>query len=461
MSPKKDSPRRKPVSSALSPAQLVAGSFASFVLIGTVLLLLPISRADGAGGADFVTALFTATSATCLTGLIVVDTATYWSHFGQVVIMLLIQAGGLGIMTLATIASWVIAGQIGVKSRLNASAEGRGAQLGDVKTLLVATLSFTAAVEFIIACFLVVRFRFEYGMTWEQSLWWGIFHSISAFNNAGFSLHSDNLVPFVSDAGLLLPIAAAIMIGGLGFPLLLELALRLRRRTQGITHLPRVSLTTKFVLIGTTILITTGFVGFGLMEWNGALSHLSTRDKILSAFFQSVSTRTAGFNSVDFGEFHPSSLILTDFMMFIGGGSGGTAGGVKITTVAVLVAVMIAEIRGDDAILFSERRIPNRTMRQALAVFMLAGLLVAFAISIVQLIAPEFTTHQIVFEVISAFATVGLSTGITAALPTGAKLIITVLMYAGRIGPITLVAAMAAREQRRLYNYPVERPLIG
>ena len=383
-------------SHSFSPAQLVAGSFALLVLVGTTLLLLPMSRADGS--ADFVTALFTATSAVCLTGLIVVDTATYWSHFGQAVIMMLIQLGGLGIMTLATIASWVIAGQIGVKSRLNASAEGRGGnQLGDVKTLLVATLSFTAAVEGVIATFLIAKFHLSYGYDWGSAIWQGTFHSISAFNNAGFSLESDNLVLFVNDIGLLFPIACSIMIGGVGYPVLLELTLRLRRRTQGFKYLPRLSLTTQFVVAGS----------------------------------------------------------------LIGGGSGGTAGGVKITTVAVLLAVMVSEIRGDEYTLLSERRIPNRTMRQALAVFMLAGSIVVVAIGLVQLLAPEFSTHQIVFEVISAFATVGLSTGITGSLPVSAKLLITVLMYSGRIGPITLVAAMAARSQRRQYSYPVERPLIG
>lgn len=447
-------------SHSFSPAQLVAGSFALLVLVGTTLLLLPMSRADGS--ADFVTALFTATSAVCLTGLIVVDTATYWSHFGQAVIMMLIQLGGLGIMTLATIASWVIAGQIGVKSRLNASAEGRGGnQLGDVKTLLVATLSFTAAVEGVIAMFLIAKFHFSYGYDWGSAIWQGTFHSISAFNNAGFSLESDNLVLFVNDIGLLFPIACAIMIGGVGYPVLLELTLRLRRRTQGFKHLPRLSLTAQFVLVGSLILWSVGALGVAVLEWNGALSGLSIPGKISTAIFQSVSTRSAGFNAIDVGAFHPSTLILSDIMMFIGGGSGGTAGGVKITTVAVLLAVMVSEIRGDEYTLLSERRIPNRTMRQALAVFMLAGSIVVVAIGLVQLLAPEFSTHQIVFEVISAFATVGFSTGITGSLPVSAKLLITVLMYSGRIGPITLVAAMAARSQRRQYSYPVERPLIG
>lgn len=444
--------------SKLSPAQLVAGSFAFFILVGTMLLLLPVSSAKDT---SFVTALFTATSAVCLTGLVVVDTASDWTHFGQFVIMMLIQIGGLGIMTLATIASWVIAGQIGVKSRLNASAEGRGAQLGDVKTLLLATLSFTFAVELVLTITLTLRFHAHYAMHWPQALWWGTFHAISAFNNAGFSLHSDNLMPFAADGGILFPVAASLIVGGVGFPVLLELALRVRRRTQGVKVLPKVSMTTVIVLWGTAILLVLGTLGFAVFEWNNALAGQSTGQKWMSAFFQSASTRTAGFNSVDFGQFRPASLMMTDLFMFIGGGSGGTAGGVKITTVGVLVAIMISEVRGDEYTLFHERRIPNKSMRQAMAVLMLGASVVMAFIMLVQVLAPQFSTHQIVFEVISAFGTTGLSTGITPHLPQSVMLILTVLMYAGRIGPITLVAAMAGRDHRRLFKYPVERPLIG
>ena len=444
------------------PAQLVAGAFFALIVVGTLVLLLPVSRPAGQGSADVVTAVFTATSATCLTGLIVVDTATYWSHFGQFVIMALIQLGGLGIITLSTLASWIIAGRIGVKSRLNTAAEGRGGvHLGEVKTLLVATLSFTMFIEAVIGFFLVWRFHYGYGYSWPAAIWEGVFHSISAFNNAGFSLRTDNLVPYVSDVGILLPIAAAIVVGGLGYPVLLELSLRVRRRTQNVKHLPQLSLTARFTLIGTATLLLIGFAGFGFMEWNGAMSGLSAPVKVMTAAFQSVTTRTAGFNTVDFGDMHPTSLLLTDVLMIIGGGSGGTAGGMKITTIAVLVAVLVAEIRSDESVFVAGRRIQNRVVRQAMAVTTMAIILVGAAIASLMLIAPYIPTSQLAFEAISALATVGLSTGITSILPTSAKLIITLLMYAGRIGPITMVAALAARQQSRLYSFPVERPLIG
>lgn len=430
-------------------------SFLLLILAGTVLLLLPISR-SGPENPEFTTALFTATSATCLTGLTVVDTATYWSHFGQAVIMLLIQVGGLGIMTLATVVSFVLAGQMGVKGRLRAAAEQRGRDLGEIRTVIFGTIGFSLAIELVIAVVLTFRFATEYGYDFLPAVWEGVFHAISAFNNAGFGLRSDNLVPYVNDAGIILPIAAGIIVGGLGFPVLLEIKARWR---STVKHPP--SLTLIFTLVGTAILLAVGTIGFALMEWNNALRDLSPWSAAQAAFFHSVSTRTAGFNSVDLSNLQPSSLMLTDFLMFIGGGSGGTAGGVKVTTAAVLVAVLIAEIRGDDQLLVAGRRIPSRIVRQAMAVFMMAFLLVGGSILALQMLLPQFHSHQITFETISAFATVGLTTGITPELPDFARIWLVVLMYLGRIGPITVVAALAARTNRRLYSFPVERPFIG
>jgi len=425
------------------------------IFAGTLLLLLPIAR-SGPESPEFTTALFTATSATCLTGLTVVDTATYWSHFGQVVIMLLIQVGGLGIMTLATVVSYVLAGRMGVKGRLRAAAEQRGRDLGEIRTVILGTVGFSLAIELVIAIILTFRFATQYGYDFLPAVWEGVFHAISAFNNAGFGLRSNNLVPYVNDAGIILPIAAGIIIGGLGFPVLLEIRARWRSNVKR----PR-SLTLIFTLIGTAILLVIGTVGFAVMEWTNSLRELSPWSAVQAAFFHSVSSRTAGFNSVDLSSLRPSSLMLTDFLMFIGGGSGGTAGGVKVTTAAVLVAVLIAEVRGDEQLLVAGRRIPGRIVRQAMAVFMMAFLIVAGSIMGLQLLLPQYHSHQITFEVISAFATVGLTTGITPDLPDFARIWLVVLMYVGRIGPITVVAALAARTNQRLYSFPVERPFIG
>ncbi|MDK8891727.1 potassium transporter TrkG [Corynebacterium macclintockiae] len=447
--------RRQRSRQGFSPAQLVSVSFLLLILAGTALLLLPFSR-SGPESPEFTTALFTATSATCLTGLTVVDTATYWSHFGQVVIMLLIQVGGLGIMTLATVVSFVLAGQMGVKGRLRAAAEQRGRDLGEIRTIIFGTIGFSLAIELVIAIVLTFRFAAEYGYGFLPAVWEGGFHSISAFNNAGFGLRSNNLVPYVNDAGIILPIAFGIIVGGLGFPVLLELRARWQSKVK---HPP--SLTLIFTLVGTAILLMVGTIGFALMEWTNALRDLSPWSAVQAAFFHSVSSRTAGFNSVDLSDLRPSSLMLTDFLMFIGGGSGGTAGGVKVTTAAVLVAVLIAEVRGDEQLLVAGRRIPGRIVRQAMAVFMMAFLIVGGSIMALQLLLPQFHSHQIAFETISAFATVGLTTGITPELPDFARIWLVVLMYLGRIGPITVVAALAARTNRRLYSFPVERPFIG
>lgn len=438
-----------------SPAQLVSGSFALLILLGTLILLLPIAR-SGPQQAEFTTALFTATSAVCLTGLNVVDTATYWSHFGQAVILCLIQIGGLGIMTLATVVSLVLAGRMGVKGRLRAAAEQRGRDIGEVRTIILGTLGFSIAFELAIAIVLSFRFYFHYGYGIGASIWEGVFHAVSAFNNAGFGLQKDNLVPFVNDAGIILPIAFGVIVGGLGFPVLLELQDRIKSG-----HRKAPTLTLRFTMWGTGFLLILGTVGFGLMEWNGALKHLELGPKIMAAFFHSVSTRTAGFNSIDLSNLHSSSLLLTDFLMLIGGGSGGTAGGVKVTTTAVLVAVMIAEVRGDEQLLVSGRRIPGRIVRQAMAVFMMAFVLVVFSIMCLQILMPQFNSHQITFETISAFATVGLTTGITPELPDLGRIWLVVLMYAGRVGPITVVAALAGRSNKRMYSFPVERPFIG
>ena len=325
-----------------------------------------------------------------------------------------------------------------------------------IRTIIFGTIGFSLATELVIAIVLTFRFAAEYGYGFLPAVWEGVFHSISAFNNAGFGLRSNNLVPYVNDAGIILPIAFGIIVGGLGFPVLLELRARWRSKVK---HPP--SLTLIFTLVGTSILLAVGTIGFALMEWTNTLRDLSPWSAVQAAFFHSVSSRTAGFNSVDLSDLRPSSLMLTDFLMFIGGGSGGTAGGVKVTTAAVLVAVLIAEVRGDEQLLVAGRRIPGRIVRQAMAVFMMAFLIVGGSIMALQLLLPQFHSHQIAFETISAFATVGLTTGITPELPDFARIWLVVLMYLGRIGPITVVAALAARTNRRLYSFPVERPFIG
>ncbi|WP_448852900.1 TrkH family potassium uptake protein [Corynebacterium sp. 335C] len=450
----------------LHPALMVSQGFLTAIIIGTILLMMPFATPKGQPPANVLDALFTATSATCLTGLVTVDTQTYWSTGGQVIIMLLIQLGGLGIMTMASVLALIFAGRMGIRTRLTAAAEGRGADLGEIRWVVRATLLFTLVTELIVAVFLTVRFHVGYGYGWGRAAWEGAFHAVSGFNNAGFALYTDNVMDFVSDAWILLPLAFALMVGGIGFPVLLEIfrASRARaravvRRRRHVGH--RFSLTTRFTLIGTGVLVAAGFVLVALGEWNGAMRGLDGPEKVLNAFFAGVSPRTAGFNALDYGAFHPSTLLGTDILMMIGGGSGGTAGGVKVTTAAVLIAAVYAEIRGDSSISVFGRRLAPRVMRQALAVATFGLVLVVGAVTAILFIAPQFSTDRVVFEVVSAFATVGLSTGITGDLPAAAQVILIVLMFLGRVGPLSLASGLAARHRDRMYDYPEERPFIG
>ncbi|RNE49281.1 ATPase [Corynebacterium alimapuense] len=437
--------------------------------IGTAILMSPWSSADGRI-TPLADAFFTATSATSLTGLITLDTAVHWSWLGLVTILLLIQIGGLGFMTLASLLGLILAGRLGLRSRLGATAEGRGADLGDVVWVIRATVLFTLAVETLVAVFLAIRFHGNYGYSWGRAIWEGIFHAISGFNNAGFALYSDNVVGFASDAGILLPLAFALMIGGIGFPVLLEATRRAKRKMSG-KPVRRWSLTARFTFIGTVVLVVAGTALVALVEWNRALVHVGSATdsqdessagvRLLNAFFSGVSPRTAGFNSVDYVDFHPATWMGTDLLMFIGGGSGGTAGGLKITTAIVLVAAVAAEIRGDSSVAVFGRTIRSSVVRQALVILTGSVALILGATMTILLLAPDLKADQVLFEVISAFSTVGLSTGITAELPELAQILIAVLMFAGRIGPLALATAVAARAHGRKFDYPEERPFIG
>lgn len=433
---------------SISPARLTAGGFLLLILAGTVALMLPFSS-QGSHFTPFMPAFFTATSAVSLTGLIVVDTATYWTPIGQAIIIGLIQLGGLGIMTLASLSGLVISGRISVKTRQFVAAEGRPITGASIRKMLAFTFLFTVAAELVIAIIIGTRLIVTYDYSFSRAAWEGVFHSISAFNNAGFSTHSDNLISFTHDAWILLPLAAALIGGGLGYPVWAELL-------TGHT-----SITTRMTVKATIFLLVVGAVFVAFAEWDGFLAGMTVSEKILNAFFQGTVPRTAGFNSVDYAEAHPITLMGTNVLMFIGGGSAGTAGGIKVTTACVLVVAMAAEFLGREDTTIGRRRIPHTVMRQALALTFAGVVVVAFGIGAVRVFDPEFTGDQVNFEVFSAFATVGLSTGITATLSTPSQIVLCFLMYLGRIGPTTLVASLAARSVLKRYRYPEERPIIG
>ncbi|GAU71158.1 anion-transporting ATPase [Streptomyces sp. NBRC 110611] len=294
-----------------------------------------------------VTALFTSTSAVCVTGLVVVDTGTYWSGFGEGVILALIQVGGFGIMTLASLLALLASGKLGLRMQLTAQAETKSLGIGDVRRVLLGVAGSTLIVELAVGAFLSLRFRYGYGNSIGDAAYLGFFHAVSAFNNAGFGLHADSLTGYAQDPWVTLPIAVAVILGGLGFPVLLELLRhRTRRRTTGRRTW---SLHTKLTLVTTAALLVVGMSLTSLLEWENTatLGSFDWIEKLLNGFFHSAMSRTAGFNALDVGAMHASTLLVTCMLMFIGGGSAGTAGGIKVGTFAVLAAAMLAEVRGE------------------------------------------------------------------------------------------------------------------
>lgn len=435
------------------PTRVVTLGFGSAVLLGTVLLMLPLSVA-GDGGAPPLTALFHATSAVCVTGLATVDTGTYWSPFGQVVLLGLIQVGGFGIMTLASLLGLLVARRLGLGTLLNASAESRSLGSGDVHQVLLGVARVTLVVEACLALALALRFALGYGMGIGEALWQGVFHSISAFNNAGFGLRPDSLVRYAEDPLVCLPVAAGVILGGIGFPVILELRRHLAPRTWSL-HAKLTVATSGILLVAGTLLTLVG-------EWSnpGTLGPASILQKLHAAFFHSVVARTAGFNSIDISAMNEGTWLVTDILMFIGGGSAGTAGGIKVTTFAVLLFVLIAEVRGNQDSQVFCRRIQVAAQRQALTVALL-GVAAVVAGTLALMATSQVPMAPAMFEVVSAFATVGLSTGITADLPPVGQLLLVALMFLGRIGPVTLVSALAIRSRVQQYRFAEDRPLIG
>ncbi len=429
-------------------------AFGAVIFISTALLMLPFAR-SGTGGAPFITALFTATSAICVTGLITVDTPVYWTAFGQAVILVSIQVGGLGIMALASLVGLVLFRRMGLRTRLTAAQETKSTGIGDVRRVLVGVLKVSLLTEAVIAVLLTGRFFFGYGESPARALYLGVVHAVSAFNNAGFALFSDNLISFASDPWICLPIAVALILGGLGFPVLLELRREFRRPRKWSIH-TRLTLATYFGILLIAIVFVTA------NEWNNpaTLGALDEPGRVVAGFFQGVAPRTAGFNSVDYGLMKDSTLLATTVLMFIGGGSAGTAGGIKVTTFIILFFVILAEVRGGRDVNIGDRQIGPRVQRQALTVALLSvGLVMSTTLLLLEI--TSLPLRDVVFETVSAFGTVGLSTGITADLPVSAQAVLIGLMFVGRLGPITLVSALALREKQLGYTLPEGRPLIG
>jgi trk system potassium uptake protein len=442
-----------------SPAASLVTLFLILIGVGTILLMLPIASRDGSI-TPFIDALFTATSAACVTGLVVVDTAGYWSPFGQIVILLLIQAGGFGIMAGSTLLLLVFLGRrTTLRDRIVVQESLGGLQLGTVTGLLKRIAIFTLTIEAVGAVVLSAAFVSgpEAGPPGDPlGIWWGVFHSISAFNNAGFDLTGGmrSLTPFVDDWVVLLSHAVLLTLGGLGFAIVGDAIAR--RRWS------RMALETKIVLLTSGVLLLAGSVLIGFTEWTNpeTLGALPPDQRLLNALFESATLRTAGFTAFDTGAFAEATLFVVMALMFIGGASGSTAGGIKVNTFSVLLIAIVSTVRGEPSAMAFGRRIQHAVVYRALAVTLLA-LAWVFVVGLGLTLTSEATFVQTLFEAVSAFGTVGASTGITPELSDPARLITVVAMFVGRLGPLTLVLALAARARPVSSRPAVESVRIG
>lgn len=448
----------KPLRHAPPPAVSLLLLFAILITVGTFLLMLPIASASGEA-TRFIDAFFTATSASCVTGLVVVDTANHWSPFGQVVIMVLIQVGGFGIMAGSTLLLFLFLRRTTLRDRVLVQESLGGMQLGSVTTLVKRIAIFTLVAELIGAVVLSIAFMAgpEAGPAWHpMGIWWGIFHSISAFNNAGFDLTGgfQSLSPFRDDWVVLLTHGLLLVLGGLGFAIVGDAVAR--RRWS------RMALETKMVIGTTVVLLVGGTVMIGLIEWTNpaTLGAMPPEQRVLNAFFESATLRTAGFTALDTGALAESTLFVVMALMFIGGASGSTAGGIKVNTFAVLLIAIVSTVRGEPSATAFGRRIKHAIVYRSLAVLILAIGFV-FLTGLGLTLTSEATFVQTLFEAISAFGTVGASTGITPELSDPARIITSVAMFVGRLGPLTLVLALAARAHPVSYRPAVESVRIG
>ncbi|MBN2074764.1 MAG: Trk family potassium uptake protein [Dehalococcoidales bacterium] len=442
----------KPKTGSSSSLVLVYG-FAGLIILGTLLLMLPVSSKTG-DFTSFINALFTSTSAVCVTGLVVVDTADYWTPFGQVVILILIQLGGFGFMTSATIFMLAFGRRIGIQERLLISESMGLTRLGGLVTIVKRMAMFTITAELLGAVIMLFSFSGEY--SGGKAAWISLFQSVSAFNNAGFDLfggfrslsgHYD--VPLV-----LITTAALIILGGISFLVISDIAGRRKWK--------RFSLDTKIVLSATAVLLIFGFILVFFTELGDpdTLGFMSIPQKLVNAFFQSVTARTAGFSTINVANLADYALFFTMLFMFVGAASGSTAGGVKVNTFGIIVATMWSSLRGREKAGAFGRRFNTLQVHRALTVIIVSLTLISVIVFILT-ITEEFRFLNLLFETISAFGTVGLSTGITPDLSVAGRLVITFTMFVGRLGPLTLALALIQRQKTTAYNYPEEMIRIG
>ncbi|MDX8343263.1 TrkH family potassium uptake protein [Rossellomorea sp. YZS02] len=433
----------------LSPPQLLVVTFLFFIILGMGLLKLPFATTEHI---TWLEALFTTTSAMTVTGLAVVDTGSVYTLFGEIVVMSLIQIGGLGIMSFAVLIFMMLGKKIGFKERLLLQQALNQTSVGGVIKLVKYLFVFSFIVEGFAVLLLATEWVPEFG--WKRGLYVSVFHSISAFNNAGFSLWSDSLMGYVGSPVINLTISFLFILGGIGFTVLVDLW-----KSKTIRQL---SLHTKIMVIGTFLVNVIAFIMIFVLEFNNpnTLASLPISDKIFASYFQAVTPRTAGFNSLDYGSMERSTLLFTILLMFIGAGSASTGGGIKLTTFVVISLSMIAFLKEKKEIRIFRRTIDQTHIFKALALSMISVLLVFTALFFLEMTEKNVSFLSLVFEVVSAFGTVGLSMGITGSLSVIGKWIIIIVMFVGKLGPLTLAFSLSRPDKEKI-RYPKEDILTG
>lgn len=451
---------------AATPARFAITIFLGLILVFTLLFSLPISTTSGTR-APFVDALFTAVSVICVTGLQTVDMATYWSPFGHVLIFVGVEIGGIGVLTVASILGLVISRRLGLRQKLLAAgdanplrirrgpiAEGQAVRLGDTGSLLLTVAISALTIELVVALLLLPRMLLE-GTAVGDAIWQSVYYSAMAFTNTGFLPTSEGLTPYVGDVWFLGALMIGVVAGAIGFPVIYVLARNLRKPKRWSLHV-------KVTLVTFGLLLVLGALAYFVLEFDNprTFAGLDGGQRVLQSLFISTMARSGGFATMDMSQLDGSSLLVTDMLMFIGGGSASTAGGIKVTTLAVLFLAAFAEARGNDEMEAYERRIPQDVLRLGVSVVLWGATTVAAA-SIVLLLITDEPLDYVLFDVISAFATCGLTTGFTQNSSDGAQYVLAATMFFGRIGTVTLAAALAASQRRQLYRRPEERPIVG
>jgi trk system potassium uptake protein TrkH len=450
-----------------SPSRFAIMVFAVLILVFTLLFSLPIATVTRTV-TPLADALFTAVSVICVTGLATVDMATHWSVFGHILVYLGVQIGAVGVLTMASILGLVVSRKLGLRAKLMAAsdsnplrihsgpvAEGQAVRLGEVGKLLTTVALSMVVIEGVVALLLFPRMLLA-GIPLGTAAWESLYYAAMAFTNTGFAPNVEGLTAFQEDFWFLSALMIGVFLGAIGFPVILAIATNLRKRRR------RWSIHVKLTLLTSVILLVAGAVLYIVLEYNNpkTFGKLDVGHTIFQSLFLSTMSRSGGFSTIQISDLHGSSLLVTDMLMFIGGGSASTAGGIKVTTLAVLFLAAFAEARGVDSMDAFKRRIPIDVLRLSVAVALWGATIVAVSSAIILQITKAPLDH-VLFDVISAFATCGLSTGLTEKLPDAGIYVMAATMFCGRVGTVTLAAALAQSQRRQLFQNPEERPLVG